>query len=127
MSTQSKRRPVVVPPFNGQAGKCCWCGSGLKGRRTRWCSTPCVTAYLIAKGDTGRARTELVKRDGHRCAICHEGEKKVLEVDHAIPLVEGGTNAIQNLRLLCRECHRDETRKLRGRMAEKARAAKSSV
>ncbi|WP_302805610.1 HNH endonuclease [Cloacibacillus porcorum] len=41
---------------------------------------------------------------GHRCAIC--GKTGVpLDVHHIIPLSKGGSNAFDNLRAECRECH----------------------
>ncbi len=44
------------------------------------------------------------------------------EADHAVPLVEGGSLELANLRCLCLACHRTETRKLRARMASRKRA-----
>ncbi len=31
------------------------------------------------------------------------------DVDHIIPIVEGGTNEIINLQMLCRSCHTKKT------------------
>ncbi|MGZ5278539.1 MAG: HNH endonuclease [Pseudobdellovibrionaceae bacterium] len=43
-------------------------------------------------------RCELTSKvTGRRC-----GSKHFLENEHCIPMVKGGTNAIQNLRLFCR-------------------------
>jgi 5-methylcytosine-specific restriction endonuclease McrA len=33
-----------------------------------------------------------------------------MEVDHIIPLSEGGPDEISNLQLLCRECHKTKTK-----------------
>lgn len=37
------------------------------------------------------------------------------EADHIVPVIEGGTNELANLRTLCMRCHRAETAKLRRR------------
>lgn len=40
------------------------------------------------------------------CEIC--GRTIGLEVHHKIPLIQGGTNAIENLQVLCGVCHEDK-------------------
>ncbi len=45
-------------------------------------------------------------------------------MDHRIPLVEGGANTLTNLRTLCLDCHKGETKLLAGRIAERNRIAK---
>jgi 5-methylcytosine-specific restriction endonuclease McrA len=32
-----------------------------------------------------------------------------LEVEHIVPLADGGTNDLENLQLLCRDCHKHKT------------------
>ena len=49
------------------------------------------------------------------------------EVDHVIPVVEGGTNEPRNLRTLCRPCHARETRALAARRAEAMRARRDAA
>lgn len=44
-----------------------------------------------------------------RCANC--GSTNNLEVDHIVPLSRGGTNDIDNLRILCKSCHRKRKKK----------------
>ncbi len=39
------------------------------------------------------------------------------EMDHKVPLVEGGLNEMENLRTLCVPCHKKETAALRQRLA----------
>jgi 5-methylcytosine-specific restriction protein A len=45
------------------------------------------------------------------CAACiqkiHSG--KAWDIDHIVPLALGGTNAADNLQILCRPCHRSKT------------------
>lgn len=129
-----RRRPTVTPPFQGQLGKCCWCGGVLTGRQIRWCGQPCVDQFLVAKGDQGHARKLLHKRDAGKCAICRTtpderksaGLPMTWDADHTVPIVEGGALAMSNLRTLCRPCHRIETKKLRARMAARKKEAEAA-
>lgn len=50
--------------------------------------------------------------------------RSLWEADHIVPLAEGGTNTLGNLRTLCVPCHREVTRELRARMAKARREAK---
>ena len=43
--------------------------------------------------------------------------------DHIVPLAEGGTNALSNIRTLCVPCHKAETAALARRLAEARRLA----
>lgn len=52
-------------------------------------------------------RHEVFKRDGYRCCECGASKNETsLEIDHIIPVAKGGTNDIDNLQTLCRECNR---------------------
>ncbi|MCY4121309.1 MAG: HNH endonuclease [Acidobacteria bacterium] len=53
-------------------------------------------------------RLQVLNRDDWRCTRC--GSQHRLEVDHIVPLTEGGTDALDNLRVLCRDCHVADTR-----------------
>lgn len=44
---------------------------------------------------------------GDRCARCGSAER--LELDHIVPLWNGGTNDPDNLQLLCYTCHKLKT------------------
>lgn len=48
-------------------------------------------------------RLKVFERDGGKCSIC--GNESSLTIDHIIPIFEGGTNSLENLRLLCIDCH----------------------
>lgn len=53
-----------------------------------------------------RTRFEIFKRDGFRCAYCGAAPTETpLHVDHVIPVVEGGTDAPENLVTACAECN----------------------
>lgn len=59
-------------------------------------------------------RFTILKRDGYRCKLCGiasaDGPYVRLEVDHRIPKVKGGTNAMANLWTLCNACNRGKGR-----------------
>ena len=48
-------------------------------------------------------RREVYRRDGYRCALCDSSQG--LQVHHAIPRGEGGTDSPHNLITLCSYCH----------------------
>jgi 5-methylcytosine-specific restriction protein A len=50
-----------------------------------------------------RQRRRALVRDRHRCAVCGD---PAVEVDHIIPRSAGGTDDLDNLRAVCRPCHR---------------------
>lgn len=51
-----------------------------------------------------RLRKRILERDGYRCRAC--GKPGRLEVDHVIPLHQGGAALDPaNLQTLCRTCH----------------------
>ena len=51
-----------------------------------------------------RVRRRVLDRDGWRCQAC--GKAGRLEVDHILPLVDGGQPYdLDNLQTLCRSCH----------------------
>ena len=49
-------------------------------------------------------RKRILLRGKGRCMKC--GSKKNLEIDHVVPLARGGSNRLENLQLLCRDCNR---------------------
>jgi hypothetical protein len=52
------------------------------------------------------------ERDGGKCVVC--GSTVELEYDHNIPISKGGSNTVNNIRLLCRKCNRSKTDKIDG-------------
>jgi hypothetical protein len=47
----------------------------------------------------------VLKRDRYRCRICNRSGVE-LEVDHIVPVSQGGTDRLDNLQTACRECNR---------------------
>jgi hypothetical protein len=52
-----------------------------------------------------RKRFLVFRRDRYRCHICGQSGVE-LEVDHVVPVVRGGSDALDNLQTLCRDCNR---------------------
>ena len=50
-----------------------------------------------------RVRAQALERDGYRCQACGA---PATEVDHLLPVIDGGTDAAGNLRSLCTACHK---------------------
>ena len=50
-----------------------------------------------------RLRKLVVERDGAFCATC--GSETSLTIDHIVPVIRGGTDALENLRVLCQSCN----------------------
>lgn len=54
-----------------------------------------------------RQRFGIFSRDGYLCGYCGRGpDVVVLEIDHIIPVCQGGTNDDANLRTSCVDCNR---------------------
>lgn len=50
-----------------------------------------------------RICAQVKQRDGHKCVKCKS--TKSLQVDHIIPIAQGGRTIMSNLWTLCLECH----------------------
>ncbi|MFD7257163.1 HNH endonuclease [Streptomyces sp. NPDC059874] len=48
-------------------------------------------------------RPRALARDGFACVQC--GERAGLEVDHVVPVAQGGTWELTNAQTLCKPCH----------------------
>ncbi len=55
---------------------------------------------------SNRKRFEVLKRDGYSCKMCGAGVEAKLEVDHKIPVSQGGSDDLSNLRTTCFDCNR---------------------
>lgn len=55
---------------------------------------------------SSRVRALVLSRDNHRCRMCGRTSDEVsLEVDHVFPYSLGGTDDLDNLATLCRDCN----------------------
>jgi hypothetical protein len=51
-------------------------------------------------------RLQILIRDNYKCSICGRPKDEVsLEVDHIIPISKGGTDELNNLAALCKNCN----------------------
>lgn len=55
-----------------------------------------------------RTRLEVLHRADYRCEGCGSRGRR-LEIDHIVPLADGGTSEQANLQALCRACHMEKT------------------
>lgn len=88
------------------AKPCGWCGVALTGRRTAWCSERCSSQFGRI-WSWGAVSSYVRHRDGFSCRRCHCDRKATGrgQVDHILPVKDGGTDDPENLRLLCHSCH----------------------
>jgi 5-methylcytosine-specific restriction protein A len=81
-----------------------------KCRRPAWRQTPPANRYAYGSG-WATTRKRVLERDGYQCQlrdadICLG---KASQVDHIVQPEAGGTNALENLRAVCRRCHARRT------------------
>jgi len=103
---------------------------GELDRRRRW-HPACVDVYNAS--DPREARRRVRRRDRGRCADCgvdtyavkrevrgkgmtrklrergYVPRRSLWELDHIVPLIDGGSHAIDNLQTLCTPCHKQKT------------------
>jgi 5-methylcytosine-specific restriction enzyme A len=97
------------------------CGNLIRGARHcdkhQHLSAAWANSQRASKGVTGRPwrrlRDQIMERDGHlcRCDECTRlGRTRLAhEVDHIVPLADGGTDDPRNLRAINRDCHKLKT------------------
>ena len=79
-------------------------------RRKAWTKKPPANAYAYG-GGWGELRLRVLKRDGYQCQLRYADIclGKASQVDHIVQPEAGGTNALENLRAVCRRCHARRT------------------
>jgi len=98
--------------FDSFGGKLCRnCDSLVSIRRRHYCSVRCMNTFM-RDNSWFFVRKDVLRRDRYRCSICFVRKRKnLLDVDHIIPVqMGGGLFDKQNLRTLCRECHKAKTK-----------------
>ena len=58
---------------------------------------------------TKEERQQLLDKADGCCELCKKVIKKAFDIDHIVPLAEGGTNESVNLQVLCKPCHFEKT------------------
>lgn len=73
--------------------------------------TRSLTAHMRLRGRTLQIRNARIAcRDCYTCQICGRvADRGDGEVDHRIPLAQGGSDEASNLQWLCIDCHRAKT------------------
>lgn len=58
-----------------------------------------------------KIRSVAMRRDGGLCQMCLKADRVTMasEVDHITPVEHGGTDDLENLQSLCRDCHKMKT------------------
>lgn len=123
---RTAHRKPLMPFKDAPNGVCRLCGGEATKPRIRWCSNKCLDFWnLISLPRV--ARRHLWRRDKGHCVKCGDFDE-FWEADHAKPLVECDRSdlsafGLDNLRTLCRSCHKKETSELAvRRAANKAKA-----
>jgi 5-methylcytosine-specific restriction protein A len=62
----------------------------------------------LSGGAWDKIRVRIRERDAYTCQVCRRAVLAGI-VDHKVALINGGTNADDNLQLLCEPCHQDKT------------------
>lgn len=91
---------------------CTKCGSVFKDETVKFCSS---CGYELSERP-GRQyipkglRHAVFQRDNYTCQECFRGKEDgvSLEIDHILPVAKGGTNHIDNLQTLCKDCNRNK-------------------
>lgn len=122
----ARHRRVVIPHSRAPRGTCRWCGEviiirGKPALRCNW-HAECVAAYKVQAWPQ-EARRVVRARDHGICAACGVDTKAAhlgaWELDHRIPLIDGGSKDLQNLQTLCVPCHKAKTAREAGERARR--------
>jgi len=99
---------------------CSICGTEFnKGLNKKTCSRACANKLRIGSKYNGRPlkdkvknskalKERLIKLRGSFCERCGFTNTKILNVHHKIRRADGGSNDIENLELICPNCHAEE-------------------
>jgi hypothetical protein len=105
-SNKSKDRAAIKPSGSRAKGGNCSAGSvPANGETSR--RIPAAVRDAVFASDKGRC--SYVGSTGKRCGATYH-----LQIDHIMPYARGGTNALDNLRLLCERHNRKEAERVLG-------------
>jgi len=98
--------------FDADGNKLCRnCNNIVAEGRRHYCSEGCMDEFN-RNNSWFWIRKDVLKRDRYTCSICKTRlRKRYLDVDHIIPVRLGGNPFNKdNLRTLCKECHKAKTK-----------------
>lgn len=135
--------PIPREVRDKEGNRCCrWCFSPVTPPRRTWCSKDCVDDANTRRN--WKVIVDEIRKRDQVCQICggtsyrggstyreQKGYEDIpyrdrplstmlseyFEVDHIIAVHEGGTDHPDNLRLLCRGCHKEVTAEQKRRWA----------
>lgn len=90
---------------------CVACMKPVPQGRRRYCSNACLRTFT--RNHTWYfVRKDILRRDRYTCQICRQRFRvRLLDIDHIIPLqMQGQPYDKNNLRTLCKTCHKAKTR-----------------
>ena len=107
-----------------KSAPCVICGVDvLASKHSKTCSKECSGAYnksLMRSHSLGRKKIEGASKYGSRsfrkyflelrgstCQVCDYKKEKVLQIHHIVERAKGGNDELENLVLLCPNCHRE--------------------
>lgn len=59
-----------------------------------------------------RIKERVFNRDNYKCKFCGCSNKKLLQIDHIIPITRGGTDNFSNLQTLCKNCNLNKSNRI---------------
>ena len=68
-----------------------------------------TTGQKVKRSDSETKKKFVASRQGWKCGDCQDQLNAWFEVDHKIRLEHGGSNHVDNLVALCRDCHGKKT------------------
>ena len=133
-----KERDPLEPFECEECGKLVVPKYGNRGRK-RFCSVKCMNRYnkrIRGNSHKHRARhfgceyetvdpLKVFARDGWRCQICHKKlrscnrgtiKDNAPELDHIIPLSQGGEHSYRNTQCTCRKCNSEKSNNIYGQL-----------
>lgn len=134
-TVRRKRKPLDVDAvFARDRGVCACCGLDTTRIKPWLESVPFAsmqnagTDYgtvdrfvaAVSNGDLlGRHRSRALVLLGRLWGVVLTHGAHFAEIDHVVPIAEGGGDELSNLQTLCRKCHTRATAELKGRLARR--------
>ena len=95
--------------FMSQTGGSSGSATGWTGQSTPLGQTAPVERRAKARSVSEARKKAVAASQGWKCSACNNVLSATYEVDHIIELQDGGSNEVDNLTAMCRNCHGDKT------------------